>query len=75
MFISAIMVYWKFCTISGRMPIGMLLSIWSVVEYVIWGAILGVIMTYLGKSWYLDRMVWLYEDMKDNNDEYRSWNY
>lgn len=26
----------------------------------------------LGKSWYLDRMVWLYEDMKDL-PEYKKW--
>ena len=55
--------------------IGILLSIWSTVEYSIWGAVLGVIMAYLGKSWYLDRMVWLYDDMKNTNDEYKSWDY
>ena len=30
---------------------------------------------YLGKMWFLDRMVWLYEDMKDTTPEYRSWLY
>ena len=55
--------------------IGMLLAIWATVNYSIWGAILGVSLAYLGKSWYLDRMVWLYEDMKDVNDEYKSWDY
>ncbi|MGH1393463.1 MAG: DUF6653 family protein [Trichormus sp.] len=29
----------------------------------------------LGKLWYLDRMVWLYTEMKDINPEYRSWLY
>jgi len=55
--------------------IGLLLAIWSIVYYSLIGAIAGVALTYLGKSWYLDRMVWLYEDMKDANDVYKSWEY
>lgn len=39
------------------------------------GAIFGIVLTYLGMSWYLDRMVWLFEDMKNNNKTYKSWNY
>lgn len=55
--------------------VGMLLSIWATVTYSLWGAILGIALAYLGKSWYLDRMVWLYEDMKEQNPEYKSWDY
>lgn len=55
--------------------IGMILAIWSIVYYSIWGAILGVCLAYLGKSWFLDRMVWLYEDMKGEVEEYRNWEY
>ncbi|HRO25640.1 MAG TPA: hypothetical protein PLR07_15240 [Promineifilum sp.] len=29
----------------------------------------------LAKTWFVDRMVWLFEDMKDTNPEYRSWLY
>ena len=58
--------------LNGISSIGMLLAIWATVEYSIWGAILGIALAYLGKSWFLDRMVWLYEDMKDNNEEYKS---
>lgn len=54
---------------------GVILTIWATVQYSVWGALLGVVLTYLGKSWYLDRMVWLYEDMKENNEEYKSWDY
>lgn len=54
---------------------GLLLAIWGVVELSVWAAIAGTGVTILGKSWFLDRMVWLYEDMKDNNDTYRSWDY
>ena len=55
--------------------IGLVLAIWSVVYYSIWGAVFGITLTYIGKSWFLDRMVWLYEDMKDDNAEYKSWDY
>jgi hypothetical protein len=55
--------------------IGMILVIWSIIYYSIWAAVLGVMLTYIGKSWYLDRMVWLYEDMKNENEVYKSWEY
>jgi hypothetical protein len=29
----------------------------------------------LAKTWFVDRMVWLFEDLKDTNPEYRSWLY
>lgn len=54
---------------------GLILTIWSIVHYEVWGAVLGVTMIYLGKSWFLDRMVWLYEDMKNENETYSSWEY
>ena len=55
--------------------IGMLIAIWAIVYYSVWGAVLGVALAYLGKSWYLDRMVWLYEMMKSESEEYQSWDY
>lgn len=30
-------------------------------------------LSWLAKMWFVDRMVWLYEDMKDQQPEYRSW--
>jgi hypothetical protein len=60
-----------FNVISG---VGMLLALYSIVVLSVWPAVLGVALAYLGKSWYLDRMVWLYEDMKDHV-EYTSWLY
>lgn len=55
--------------------IGMAMAIWAVVVYSVWGAVLGVSLAYLGKSWYLDRMVWLYETMKSVHAEYGEWEY
>lgn len=55
--------------------IGMVLSIWATVTYSVWGAVFGVALAYLGKSWFLDRMVWLYETMKTEHEEYQKWEY
>jgi hypothetical protein len=55
--------------------IGLLIAIWATVVYSILGAVFGISLAYLGKSWYLDRMVWLFEEMKNHNDEYKSWDY
>lgn len=41
----------------------------------LWMTITGASLVYLGKMWFLDRMVWLYEDMKQNNPEYQGWEY
>ncbi|NIZ13612.1 DUF6653 family protein [Phaeobacter sp. HF9A] len=54
--------------------IGMLIAIWAIVYTSAWGAILGTALAYLGKSWYLDRMVWLYDMMK-SHEAYRQWDY
>jgi len=35
----------------------------------------GTVLVYAGKIWFLDRMVWLYHDMKEANPTYRSWLY
>lgn len=64
-----------FKILNGISSIGMGLSIWATVNYSVWGAVLGISLAYLGKSWYLDRMVWLFEDMKEDNSEYKSWDY
>lgn len=55
--------------------IGMVIAIWAIISSSIWGAVLGVALAYLGKSWYLDRMVWLYEMMKTKNSEYQKWDF
>lgn len=35
--------------------------------------VVGGLMSWFGKMWFGDRMVWLYEDMKDLNPEYKDW--
>jgi len=36
-------------------------------------ALAGGLISWFGKMWFCDRMVWLYEDMKGVNAEYSSW--
>jgi hypothetical protein len=52
---------------------GGLLTIWGLAELALWPTLLGTALVFLGKLWFVDRMVWLYEDMKDVTPEYRSW--
>lgn len=49
--------------------------IWGVYVIDVWPTIFGVAVVYLSKLWFLDRMVWLCEDMKDATPEYRNWLY
>jgi len=60
--------------LNGISSIGMIFAIYAIVVLSVWPAIFGISLAYLGKSWYLDRMVWLYEDMKDV-PEYNTWLY
>ena len=48
---------------------------WGPVRFEPWPLLLGCALVYAGKLWFPDRMVWLYEDMKDRHAEYRSWLY
>ncbi len=55
--------------------VGMALCIYGVFRLDLWPTIFGIALAYMGKSWFLDRMVWLYEDMKETHPEYRKWLY
>lgn len=46
---------------------------WGLYALEIWPTLMGAALVYLGKMWFVDRMVWLYEDMKQNNPEYAGW--
>jgi len=54
--------------------VGVIFIIWDVCKLEIWPVLLGYILANLGKLWFMDRMVWLYEDMK-HLPEYRDWLY
>jgi hypothetical protein len=48
---------------------------WGLWQLELWPIACGAIVTYLAKFWYLDRMVWLFEDVKTEHDAYREWLY
>jgi hypothetical protein len=45
--------------------IGSIFLIYGLYKLDFWPTLIGVILVYMGKMWFLDRMVWLYEEMKD----------
>lgn len=55
--------------------LGSLFVIGGLVKLDVCPTVFGIALVVLGKLWFIDRMVWLYEDMKDANPEYQSWLY
>jgi hypothetical protein len=56
--------------ISG---IGFLTGIIAALLHFLLPAVAGGLVSWFGKMWFCDRMVWLYEDMENATDEYASW--
>ncbi|OPY32842.1 MAG: hypothetical protein A4E34_02219 [Methanoregula sp. PtaU1.Bin006] len=52
--------------LSAISGIGMLFVFWGVLVFDAWPTLFGMALVYAGKLWFLDRMAWLWEDMKDN---------
>jgi len=52
---------------------GLLFVVWGVLVFDPWPTLFGVMLAYMGKLWFVDRMAWLWEDMKDAAPEYRAW--
>jgi hypothetical protein len=53
--------------------IGMVFVAWGVLALELWPTLFGGALVYLGKLWFLDRMVWLWQDTRDATGEYRAW--
>ena len=58
--------------ISG---VGVLMCAWGLITLSVWATAFGTFAVLISKSWFLDRMVWLYDEMKDADPTYRSWLY
>ncbi len=61
--------------LSGVAGSGLIFVIWGLVKFSVWPTLFGCALIYGGKLWFIDRMVWLYEDMKNTSQEYREWSY
>ena len=55
--------------------LGIPLVIWGLAKAEVWPTLFGLTVVVVGKLWFLDRMVWIFEDMKQVSEEYRSWEY
>lgn len=54
---------------------GFVICVVGLVNLAVWPTVLGTSWVIVGKTWFLDRMVWLYEDMRDRTPDYQQWLY
>ena len=55
--------------------IGLAMLVYGLVALDVWLAVAGIVIVHGGKLWYIDRMVLLFEDMKQRDADYASWEY
>jgi hypothetical protein len=58
-------------SVAGGM--GAVLLIWGVATTTLSPTVVGILIVFASKLWFLSRMVWLYADMKHATPEYRAW--
>lgn len=61
--------------LAALAALGLPFLAWGLYHLQLWPTLFGVLLVFSGKLWFLDRMVWLYEDMKDQHPDYRRWLY
>lgn len=55
--------------------VGFFAALWGTLVYSLPIAVGGTVVAMISKTWFLDRMVWLYEDTKHDCAEFQSWEY
>lgn len=66
----------KFARILSYIPMaGLIPYVHGVVVQNLWEATVGLFLIVIGKLWFLDRMVWLFENMKEKQPKYAEWLY
>ncbi|MEH6402071.1 MAG: DUF6653 family protein [Sneathiella sp.] len=65
---KAVALYLNILTGSGVIPFAI-----GIIQLNVWASALGLAIMMIGKLWFLDRMVWLFQDMKEQNERYKSW--
>ena len=58
--------------LTGLSGIGLPPLLWGLYAY-IWALLLGLTLTIGAKMWFLDRMVWLFDDMAKSHASYAAW--
>ena len=59
--------------LTGVSAIGALVLVYGVVVLDPWATLCGMTMAVGGKLWFVDRMVWLYQDVAETHPEFRAW--
>lgn len=57
---------------AGSGP-GAVLLVYGLADLHLWATLFGLFATMVPKIWFVDRMAWLYQDMRDATPEYASW--
>jgi len=66
----------RFSTVLNTViALGMVPFVYGLYAFDALAVLLGLVLIILGKLWFLDRMVWLYQDTKNRDTEYASWLY
>lgn len=60
-------------TLNVLAGVGLIPFVIGLVQLNVWATVAGTSVMMIAKLWFLDRMIWLFDDMKDANEEYRSW--
>ena len=60
--------------LNGITAVGTIFVVTGLVRLAFWPTLLGAVLIYCGKLWFLDRMVWLFQDMSDR-PAYHRWLY
>lgn len=58
---------------SAMAVAGIPFMLWGLWHLALWPLLFGLAVSTLAKFWFLDRMVWLYDDMARENPIYRAW--
>ncbi len=59
--------------LSVLSSLGLVPTIYGLAAFDAFAASLGVVWVVIAKMWFLDRMVWLYDEMRHEHPEYASW--
>ena len=59
--------------LTALTALGALLWLYGLVVLNAWATLAGMLATMLSKAWFIDRMVWIYEDFKDRDPKYAAW--
>ena len=59
--------------LGGLSATGLPVLVWGLWQLDVAWTLLGLVLIVVPKVWFVDRMVWLFEDMKDAHPAYASW--